>query len=90
MGTKANPGQYDCYDKAADDEPMFTLLARDPLAPILVDLWAQLRKEERGDGPKVVEAELCAKEMRHWKQKQEAGESVQDRIRQALKETSDG
>jgi hypothetical protein len=27
MATKANPGAYDCYTKAADDEPIFTLRA---------------------------------------------------------------
>ena len=40
MGTKQNPGAYDCHAKAQPDEPMFTLLARDPLAPHLVDIWA--------------------------------------------------
>jgi hypothetical protein len=40
MGTKRNPGQYDCYAKAEPDEPMFVLLARDPTAPQLVRDWA--------------------------------------------------
>lgn len=43
MGTKNNPGDYDCHAKAEPDEPMFTLLARDPLAADLVHLWAALR-----------------------------------------------
>lgn len=43
MGTKANPGQFDCYTKAKDDEPMFVLLARDPRAPFLVDLWGHMQ-----------------------------------------------
>ena len=42
MGTKANPGSYDCYGAADDDEPLFTLRARDPLAPVLVKLWVEL------------------------------------------------
>lgn len=42
MGTKENPSQFDCYDKAAPDEPMFILLARDPIAPYLVTLWANV------------------------------------------------
>ncbi len=70
MGTKANPGHYDCYDKAADDEPMFVLLARDPLAPILVELWAALRAHSSGNPSKVAEARHCAKDMREWKSKQ--------------------
>lgn len=44
MGTKNEPGQFDCYDKAEPDEPLFTLLARDPLAPHLVRLWTQARQ----------------------------------------------
>lgn len=43
MGTKANPAPNDCYAKAEDDEPMFTLLARDPLAATLVREWADRR-----------------------------------------------
>lgn len=48
MGTKRRPGRYDCHAKAAPDEPLFTLLARDPLAPGLVDLWAALRNHDWG------------------------------------------
>jgi len=40
MGTKSNPGEHDCYAKAEPDEPMFVLLARDPLAANLVREWA--------------------------------------------------
>lgn len=47
MGTKANPAPNDCYLKAEDDEPLFTLLARDPLAPQLVRRWVALRIAER-------------------------------------------
>lgn len=43
MGTKANPGTYGCHGKAADDEPLFTLRAKDPIAPHLVELWRLLR-----------------------------------------------
>lgn len=43
MTTKNNPGQFDCYEKAAPDEPMFILLARDPVAPALVEAWRALR-----------------------------------------------
>lgn len=43
MGTKNNPGQFDCHAKAEDEEPLFTLLARDPLAHGLVELWVHLR-----------------------------------------------
>jgi len=46
MATKLNPGKYDCYKKAAPDEPMFVLLARDKRASSLVAIWSAL---ERGD-----------------------------------------
>lgn len=42
MGTKLNPGNFDCYAAAKDDEPMFVLLARDESAPFLVEAWARL------------------------------------------------
>lgn len=43
MGTKNNPGKFDCYANAEPDEPMFILLARDPLAPFLVSIWSKIR-----------------------------------------------
>lgn len=43
MGSKVKPGQFDCYANALPDEPMFVLLARDPLAPLLTGLWAAIR-----------------------------------------------
>lgn len=43
MGTKAQPGAYDFHAKARADEEMFTLLARDPLAPGLVFIWSALK-----------------------------------------------
>jgi hypothetical protein len=43
MGTKVNPGKFNCYHNAEDDEPIFTLLARDVSAPTVVRLWAEMR-----------------------------------------------
>jgi hypothetical protein len=43
MGTKNNPGNYDCYAKAAPDEPIFILRGKDPIAPFLVELWVASR-----------------------------------------------
>lgn len=67
MGTKASPGKFDCYANAEDDEPMFVLLARDPMAPILVRLWADLRQQNAGNPSKVEEARQCAKDMETWR-----------------------
>lgn len=64
VGTKNNPSQYSCYDKAADDEPMFTLLARDEAAPALVRAWAA----EHGEKPeKAAEARGIADAMEAWR-----------------------
>lgn len=67
MGTKNNPGKFDCYASAEPDEPMFVLLARDPLAPILVRLWADLREHAAGNPSKVAEARQCATNMAAWR-----------------------
>ena len=82
MGTRNNPGKYDCYAAAAADEPMFVLLARDKSAPEIVRSWArayELRKSIEnsvGDGPepltpdqiaKFNEAMRCADTMEKWK-----------------------
>lgn len=56
MGTKNNPGRYDCYNKADGDEPIFTLRANDPVAPRIVIEWArqyaQLKEMENRQLPK--------------------------------------
>lgn len=67
MGTKNNPGRGDCYSKAEPDEPMFVLLARDPHAPLLVRLWADLRKLHAGNPSKVDEARQCADDMERYR-----------------------
>ena len=65
--SKNNPGKWDCYAKAHPDEPMFVLLARDPLAPELVRQWAFRRWHEGKDLPKAVEALNCANAMDNWR-----------------------
>lgn len=74
MSTKQEPGDFDCYKRALQDEPMFVLLARDPVAPALVEMWAQQRSRDidRGtrpgsDGMMVLEAMECARNMREWR-----------------------
>lgn len=66
MGTKNNPGEFDCYKNAAPDEPIFVLLGRDRHAPTLVRLWALLRYRDGEDEAKVAEALQCAKAMEAW------------------------
>jgi hypothetical protein len=66
VSTKNNPGPNSCYAKAAPDEPMFVLLARDPMAPDLVREWV-LRRTLAGDTQKIVEALACADAMEQWR-----------------------
>jgi hypothetical protein len=67
MGTKNNPGRYDCYHKAEPDEPMFVLLARDPVAATMVRIWIKLRRLVGEYEPdKIAEAKLCADAMEKW------------------------
>ena len=47
MGTKNNPGEYDCYAKLADDEPYFLLRAKDIAAHETVRKWVEMRRQFR-------------------------------------------
>lgn len=74
MGTKTNPGKFDCYANALPDEPMFVLLARDTHAPLLVEMWAAMRYHDimfsnkpESDAALVTEAQRCACAMREWR-----------------------
>jgi len=66
MGTKNDPGAFDCYANAEPDEPMFVLLGRDKHAPTLVWLWGTLRELDGEDATKVAEARACAAAMMKW------------------------
>jgi hypothetical protein len=66
MGTKNNPGDYDCYAKAGLDEPIFTLRANDPLAPALVRVWCTLARGSGVAEEKVMEAFRVAADMDRW------------------------
>lgn len=63
MGTKLKPGKFDCYANAAEDEPMFILLARDKHAPTLVWLWAAMRELDGETPEKIQEARDCTAAM---------------------------
>lgn len=74
MGTKNEPGAFDCYGNALPDEPMFILLARDPSAPVLISRWAAMRANDVSAGRRpptdmamVEEAEACAHAMEVWR-----------------------
>src|SRR5580693_4307460 len=91
MGTKDNPGKYDCEAAALHDEPKFTLLARDPQAPFAVDWWADERFAaiQRGEKPQkdialVQEARECAQVMREWREKNDGKWRVSELRGQAI------
>jgi hypothetical protein len=65
MGTKNNPGIFDCYDAAGPDEPMFVLLARDRLAAHLVSIWSKLRMGD-AEAAHVVFQNLMQKHAAHY------------------------
>jgi hypothetical protein len=72
VATKNNPGKFDCYEKAEPDEPMFTLLARDPMAAKVVRYWIELRKQAAynpglvTEHTVIAEARACADAMEDW------------------------
>lgn len=78
MGSKAKPGEFDCYAAAEDDEPMFILLGRDEDGPELIEMWCRMRlahllaseltahQLHRGVR-KIAEALQCAGNMREWR-----------------------
>ena len=83
MGTKSNPGAFDCYEDAGPDEPIFVLRSTDKSAPDTVRHWVdmyELRKQLEnadGNGPgeltalqqeKVDEARECASAMERWRE----------------------
>jgi hypothetical protein len=67
MGTKLNPGKYDCLAKAEPDEPVFVLRAKDPNAATLVWLWATMAEMQSVHEPeKVAESRQCVAAMVEW------------------------
>ncbi len=87
MGTKNNPGHFDCHDKAHPDEPIFTLLGRDMDAPAAVRRWASKRSARiaNGDCPqsdlaKVAEACALADDMERYQCELAAGTAAQGQL----------
>lgn len=46
MTTKINPGKFNCYASAMPDEPIFTILGRDPAFPATVLFWREERARQ--------------------------------------------
>jgi hypothetical protein len=52
VGSKTNPGKYDCYSVLEPDEPHFVIAGRDPAGGMVVRLWAFARSELIRQGKK--------------------------------------
>lgn len=76
MGTKSEPGRFNCFEAALPDEPVFVLLGRDTQAPGLLHMWAFERAQGIAEGrfpesdlAKVHEAQRLASQMIDWRQR---------------------
>jgi hypothetical protein len=59
-----------CLNRAADDEPIFILRAKDPLAAKLVEEWAaKAVLEQAHEDPKIQAAYRFAQAMKEWRLK---------------------
>lgn len=72
MSTKNNPGAFRCYEAALPDEPIFTILGRDPAGPATLEFWAAERKrigktESPDDRDRIQDANRDALEMVLWR-----------------------
>lgn len=74
MGTKNDPGEFDCYAKLLPDEPYFLIRAKDPVGAATVREWCRLREEANvkpDDEARIAVAERCAEWMEQWREKHE-------------------
>jgi len=58
-----------CLNRAADDEPVFVLRAKDPLAPTAIIEWAESASNQGLHADKIREALACADAMQQWREK---------------------
>lgn len=65
MATKHNER---CFQNSADDEPVFTLCARDKVAPATVRDWADRAGAIGAPPEKTVKARQIAEEMDRWQE----------------------
>lgn len=93
MGTKNQPGAFDCYEHALPDEPIFVLLARDRCAPEIVRVWATMREnrlrasdvtctpgEVMAELDQIAEARQCADDMETYRKAQMLDRAAQRRL----------
>lgn len=76
MGTKNDPGPFNCHAAADPDEPLFTLLGRDPHAESLVRRWARNRWREACDA--VMRGENASEDRRKAKEAFKVADAMRD------------
>jgi hypothetical protein len=60
-----------CWNKAEADEPVFILRAKDPIAPMVVRIWASLAAQMQAhERDKTFGAFMTATEMEEWARRQ--------------------
>lgn len=57
-----------CLNKAAPNEPLFVLRAKDPIAPMTLRHWAAMA-DNKHEPTKVAEALKLAEEMETWRKR---------------------
>lgn len=55
-----------CITKAAEDEPIFTLRGKDPVARAAIDRWMEISIREGLHNDKLADAERCLSEFRSY------------------------
>lgn len=55
-----------CLNKAADDEPIFVLRAKDMLSPLAIEAWAEAAEDYGVPKDKIAEARALAARMSEW------------------------
>lgn len=58
---------HSCLNSAADDEPVFTLRAHDPLAAEVVGFWVYLSEVNNQHLGRLEEARALAEAMKAWR-----------------------
>ena len=69
-----------CLGRCADDEPVFVLCARDPIALPLIKRWVRRRAfHNNGESDqKIKDAEAVVREFRDWQKKHNVGQQPKD------------
>jgi hypothetical protein len=79
-----------CLTESADDEVLFVLCARDPIAPLVVQYWVQMYSQLKTGGKRNLtskEAKKCkdamsiAQQMYLWRTRKDGSAATMDRLR---------